>query len=70
MNEIFMTTGAAAIACVAVIVIEAMKLSRIGDHLVRQEAKLNLVLLATRRVASAARPHSHKVVYTGCVRRC
>jgi hypothetical protein len=70
MNEIFMTTGAAAIACVAVIVIEAMTLSRIGDHLVRQEAKLNLVLLATRRVASAARPYSHKVVYTGRVRRC
>lgn len=70
MNEIFMTTGAAAIACMAVIVIEAMKLSRIGNHLVRQEAKLNLILLATRRLGSAARPYAHKVVYTGRDRQC
>ncbi|HEY3790718.1 MAG TPA: hypothetical protein VGM09_02730 [Bradyrhizobium sp.] len=70
MIEIFMATTAAAIACMAVIVIEAMKLSRIGDHLVRQEVKLNLILLATRRVGSAARPYSHKVVYTGPTARC
>jgi hypothetical protein len=70
MIEIFMATTAAAIACMAVIVIEAMKLSRIGDHLVRQEVKLNLILLATRRVGSAARPYSHKVVYTGRTARC
>lgn len=70
MNEIFMTTGAAAIAGLAVIVIEAMKLSRIGNHLVRQEARLNLILRATRRAGSAARPYCHKVVYTGRGRRC
>ena len=44
MNQIFLTIGAAAIACIALIAVAAMRLSQLGDHLVRQEAKLNLIL--------------------------
>jgi hypothetical protein len=43
-NEIFMTIGATAIAWTALIAVGAMKLSQLGDHLIRQEAKLNLIL--------------------------
>jgi hypothetical protein len=44
MNEIFMTISAGAIACIALIVVTAMRLSQLGDHLVRQEAELKLIL--------------------------
>ena len=44
MNPIFLTMGAPALACFALIVIAAMRLSQLGDRLVRQEAKLNLIL--------------------------
>ena len=44
MNPIFLTMGPPAIACIALIAIAAMRLSQLGDHLVRQEAKLNLIL--------------------------
>jgi hypothetical protein len=44
MSEIFMMTGAGTIACIGLIVVTAMRLSQLGDHLVRQEAKLNLIL--------------------------
>ena len=44
MNPIFLTMGPPAIACIALIAIAAMRLSQLGDRLVRQEAKLNLIL--------------------------
>jgi len=43
MNQIFLTMGPPAIACIALIAIATMRLSQLGDHLVRQEAKLNLI---------------------------
>ena len=44
MNQIFMTIGAGTIACIGLIVVTAMRLSQLGGHLARQEAKLNLIL--------------------------
>ena len=44
MSPIFLTMGPPAIACIALISVAAMRLSQLGDHLVRQEAKLNLIL--------------------------
>jgi ribosomal protein L7/L12 len=44
MNNIVATMAVPALACFAFIFIAAMKLSRLSDHLVRQEAKMNLML--------------------------
>lgn len=44
MNNVLLPMAAPALACFAFIVIAAMKLSRLSDHLVRQEAKMNLML--------------------------
>jgi hypothetical protein len=44
MNQILPAMAAPALACFAFIVIAAMKLSRLSDHIVRQEAKMNLML--------------------------
>jgi hypothetical protein len=44
MNPIFLPMGATVIACIALIAVAAMRLSQLGDHLFRQEVKLNLIL--------------------------
>ena len=44
MSNIVATMAVPALACFAFIFIAAMKLSRLSDHLVRQEAKMNLIL--------------------------
>jgi|SRR5580698_4556720 ribosomal protein L7/L12 len=44
MNQILAAMAAPALACFTFIVIAAMKLSRLSDHIVRQEAKMNLML--------------------------
>ena len=44
MNQIFPAMAVPAVACFAFIFIAAMKLSRLSDHIVRQEAKMNLIL--------------------------
>jgi hypothetical protein len=44
VNDTFILTGAVTIACIGLVFVAAMRLSQLGDHLVRQEAKLNLIL--------------------------
>jgi hypothetical protein len=44
MNQILPAMAVPAVACFAFIFIAAMKLSRLSDHIVRQEAKMNLIL--------------------------
>ena len=44
MNQILPAMIVPALACFAFIVIAAMKLARLSDHLARQEAKTNLIL--------------------------
>jgi ribosomal protein L7/L12 len=44
MNQIFLPIVAMAIACLALVAVAAMRMSQLGDHLLRQEAKLNLIL--------------------------
>jgi hypothetical protein len=56
MNEVFMATGAAAIACTVLIVIEAMRLAQLRNHVVRQEAKLNLIQAHPRHHQWRAKP--------------
>jgi hypothetical protein len=42
-NELFMPIAVAAMAWTGLITVGAMKLSRLSDQLVRQEARLNLI---------------------------
>lgn len=44
MSPFFLPVSAAAAACFILIVVAALRISQLADHLVRQEAKLNLIL--------------------------